>query len=160
MSLSRGEVIDFRKAVYRECRNCPLPGRPMRVVQPVRKRSFADTPSTYVQNIALQDFGRDLLTDITYGQDAAPVARTFAYVRVSTAGQTTENQIQEIKAAGFTVTPRRVVSETVLGSSAIEQRPGFMRARVHCLALGPRHAARPRSRLDGCSVCGAGSHMG
>jgi DNA invertase Pin-like site-specific DNA recombinase len=26
--------------------------------------------------------------------------RTFAYVRVSTAGQTTENQIQEIEAAG------------------------------------------------------------
>jgi putative DNA-invertase from lambdoid prophage Rac len=55
------------------------------------------------------------------------MARTFAYVRISTAGQTTENQIQEIEAAGFTVTPRRVVSETVSGSSAIEQRPGFMR---------------------------------
>ena len=53
--------------------------------------------------------------------------RTFAYVRVSTAGQTTENQIREIEAAGFAVTPRRVVSETVSGSSAIEQRPGFMR---------------------------------
>jgi putative DNA-invertase from lambdoid prophage Rac len=44
--------------------------------------------------------------------------RTFAYVRVSTVGQTTENQIQEIKAAGFKVDPRRVVSETVSGSSA------------------------------------------
>src|ERR1700712_4969505 len=55
------------------------------------------------------------------------MARTFAYVRVSTAGQTTENQIQEIEAAGFAVTPRRIVSETVSGSSAIEQRPGFMR---------------------------------
>jgi putative DNA-invertase from lambdoid prophage Rac len=53
--------------------------------------------------------------------------RTFAYVRVSTAGQTTENQIQEIEAAGFKVDRRRVVSETVSGSSAIEQRPGFMR---------------------------------
>lgn len=53
--------------------------------------------------------------------------RTFAYVRVSTAGQTTENQIQEIKAAGFAVDPHRVVSETVSGSSALEQRPGFMR---------------------------------
>jgi putative DNA-invertase from lambdoid prophage Rac len=53
--------------------------------------------------------------------------RTFAYVRVSTTGQTTENQIQEIEAAGFTVSARRVVSETVSGSSAIEQRPGFMR---------------------------------
>jgi putative DNA-invertase from lambdoid prophage Rac len=53
--------------------------------------------------------------------------RTFAYARVSTAGQTTENQIQEIEAAGFKVDARRVVSETVSGSSAIEQRPGFMR---------------------------------
>jgi putative DNA-invertase from lambdoid prophage Rac len=53
--------------------------------------------------------------------------RTFAYVRVSTAGQTTENQIQEIEAAGFAVDPRRVVSETVSGSSALEQRAGFMR---------------------------------
>jgi putative DNA-invertase from lambdoid prophage Rac len=52
--------------------------------------------------------------------------RTFAYVRVSTAGQTTENQIQEIEAAGFVVSARRVVSETVSGSSAIEQRRGFM----------------------------------
>ena len=31
--------------------------------------------------------------------------RTFAYVRVSTIGQTTENQIQEIEAAGFHVEP-------------------------------------------------------
>jgi putative DNA-invertase from lambdoid prophage Rac len=55
------------------------------------------------------------------------MARTFAYLRVSTAGQTTENQLREIEAAGFTVDKRRTVSETVSGSSAIEQRPGFMR---------------------------------
>ena len=53
--------------------------------------------------------------------------RTFAYVRVSTTGQTTENQVREIEAAGFKVDDHRVVSETVSGSSAIEQRPGFMR---------------------------------
>jgi putative DNA-invertase from lambdoid prophage Rac len=53
--------------------------------------------------------------------------RTFAYVRVSTAGQSTENQVREIEAAGFKVEHRRVVAETVSGSSAIEQRPGFMR---------------------------------
>jgi putative DNA-invertase from lambdoid prophage Rac len=53
--------------------------------------------------------------------------RTFAYCRVSTVGQTPENQIREIEAAGFKVGPRRVVSETVSGSSAIEQRPGFLR---------------------------------
>lgn len=51
--------------------------------------------------------------------------RTFAYVRVSTTGQTTENQIQEIEAAGFQVEPRRIVTETVSGSTAIAQRLGF-----------------------------------
>lgn len=51
--------------------------------------------------------------------------RTFAYVRVSTTGQTTENQIQEITAAGFQVEPRRIVTETVSGSTAIAQRRGF-----------------------------------
>jgi putative DNA-invertase from lambdoid prophage Rac len=55
------------------------------------------------------------------------MARTFAYLRVSSAGQTTENQIREIAAAGFKVEPRRVISETISGSSAIEQRPGFMK---------------------------------
>jgi putative DNA-invertase from lambdoid prophage Rac len=55
------------------------------------------------------------------------MARTFAYCRVSTAGQTTQNQIQEIEAAGFKVERARIVSETVSGSSAIEQRPGFLK---------------------------------
>ena len=48
-----------------------------------------------------------------------------AYARVSTTAQTTENQIQEIEAAGFHVEPRRIVTETVSGSTAIAQRVGF-----------------------------------
>jgi putative DNA-invertase from lambdoid prophage Rac len=53
--------------------------------------------------------------------------RTFAYVRVSTTGQTTENQIRKIEAAGFQLEARRVVSENISGSTAIAQRPGFMK---------------------------------
>src|ERR1700760_4540957 len=53
--------------------------------------------------------------------------RTFAYCRVSTLGQAVENQVREIEAAGFVVEKRRTVTETVFGSSAIEQRPGFMK---------------------------------
>src|SRR3954452_553946 len=53
--------------------------------------------------------------------------RTFAYLRVSTAGQTTDNQLQEIKAAGFKVEPRRVVTETISGNVATSQRRGFTR---------------------------------
>lgn len=53
------------------------------------------------------------------------MSRTFAYARVSTFDQTPENQIQEIKTAGFTVEPHRIVTETISGSMAIAQREGF-----------------------------------
>ena len=53
--------------------------------------------------------------------------RTFAYLRVSTLGQTTDNQRQEIAAAGFQVEPQRVITETVSGSVATSQRRGFVR---------------------------------
>ncbi|QUD90566.1 recombinase family protein [Phenylobacterium montanum] len=51
--------------------------------------------------------------------------RTFAYCRVSTAEQTTDNQVREIEAAGFMVEPKRVVAETVSGSTPALQRKGF-----------------------------------
>ena len=66
-------------------------------------------------------------TDTSFGQRIFRMPRTFAYVRVSTSGQTTENQIREIEAAGFKIEPRRVVSEIVSGSSSIDQRHGFSR---------------------------------
>jgi putative DNA-invertase from lambdoid prophage Rac len=53
--------------------------------------------------------------------------RVFAYCRVSTDGQTTENQVREIVAAGFAIDPRRVVEETISGSVAAGQRDGFIR---------------------------------
>jgi putative DNA-invertase from lambdoid prophage Rac len=53
------------------------------------------------------------------------MARTFAYCRVSTADQTTDNQVREIEGAGFHVEPKRVVAETVSGSVAAMERKGF-----------------------------------
>ena len=53
------------------------------------------------------------------------MSRTFAYARVSTVDQTPENQIQEIKAAGFSIEPHRIITETISGSMAIAQREGF-----------------------------------
>lgn len=53
------------------------------------------------------------------------MGRAFAYCRVSTAEQTTENQVQEIAAANFAIEPKRVVVETVSGSVAANDRPGF-----------------------------------
>jgi putative DNA-invertase from lambdoid prophage Rac len=99
----------------------------VRVQVPVLKRAIADMPRKGVQIIALRGYGRALLMDINSEQEGVRMSRTFAYVRVSTGGQTTENQVREIEAAGFAVAKRRIVSETVSGSSAIEQRPGFMK---------------------------------
>ena len=53
------------------------------------------------------------------------MARTFAYCRVSTADQTSENQVREIEAAGFHVETKRVIAETISGSVAARERPGF-----------------------------------
>lgn len=53
------------------------------------------------------------------------MARTFAYCRVSTSDQTTDNQLNEIGAAGFSVEPKRIVTETISGSVAAMERPGF-----------------------------------
>ncbi|PZX12983.1 putative DNA-invertase from lambdoid prophage Rac [Palleronia aestuarii] len=57
----------------------------------------------------------------------AAVPRTFAYLRVSTAGQTTETQKQQIAAAGIAVEEYRVMAETVSGSVEAIKRPGFAR---------------------------------
>ena len=53
------------------------------------------------------------------------MSRVFAYCRVSTVDQTIDNQVQEIAAAGFKVTPQRTIVETVSGSVATSERPGF-----------------------------------
>jgi putative DNA-invertase from lambdoid prophage Rac len=54
-----------------------------------------------------------------------PISRTFAYLRVSTAEQTNQNQLHEIVAAGFQIADNRVVAETVSGSVAAMERHGF-----------------------------------
>ena len=54
------------------------------------------------------------------------MTRVFAYCRVSTAEQTTDNQIQEIAASGFQVDSRRIIAETVSGSVAAIERKGFL----------------------------------
>lgn len=53
------------------------------------------------------------------------MARTFAYCRVSTLEQSTDNQVREIEGSGFSVEPRRVVAETVSGSTPARERKGF-----------------------------------
>ncbi len=55
------------------------------------------------------------------------MSRVFAYCRVSTLEQTTENQRLEIEAAGFSVRPQRIIEEQISGSVAASERLGFSR---------------------------------
>jgi len=55
------------------------------------------------------------------------MSRVFAYCRVSTLEQTTENQRREIETAGFAIRPQRLIEEHISGSVAASERPGFIR---------------------------------
>lgn len=55
------------------------------------------------------------------------IGRTFAYCRVSTSEQTTENQIHAIRQRGYELLDSRVISETVSGSVPANERPEFNR---------------------------------
>lgn len=63
--------------------------------------------------------------DTRHSYRRVSISRTFAYLRVSTADQNTANQLHEIAAAGFQIADHRVVAETISGSVAADQRPGF-----------------------------------
>lgn len=55
------------------------------------------------------------------------MSRAFAYARVSTVEQLTENQAEQIAQAGYHIPPRRFVEEKVSGSVPTSQRPGFQK---------------------------------
>lgn len=55
------------------------------------------------------------------------MSRVFAYCRVSTLEQNTENQHREIEAAGFAVKSPRLIEEHISGSVTASERPGFTR---------------------------------
>jgi putative DNA-invertase from lambdoid prophage Rac len=55
------------------------------------------------------------------------MSRVFAYCRVSTLEQTTENQVLELKGSGFTIDPHRIVTESISGSMPAMERPQFAR---------------------------------
>lgn len=64
------------------------------------------------------------------------MSRVFAYCRVSTEEQTTENQVMEIAKRGFDIPSERVVSETVSGSVQGMMRPKFKTLVEHKLERG------------------------
>lgn len=54
------------------------------------------------------------------------MSRVFIYARVSTSDQFTANQVDEVKQAGFSVSESRTIVETISGSVAAMERPGFI----------------------------------
>lgn len=55
------------------------------------------------------------------------MSRIFSYCRVSTVDQVTENQVQEIRNAGFDIQPQRIIEEKVSGSVPASDRKGFQK---------------------------------
>lgn len=51
--------------------------------------------------------------------------RTFAYCRVSTTEQTTDNQVLQLKNIGYDIPPHRIVAEQVSASIPSAERKGF-----------------------------------
>lgn len=76
------------------------------------------------------------------------MSRTFAYCRVSTSEQTTENQIMAIRQAGYDVIDNRVVSEVVSGGVQAMQRKAFADMVNHKLESGDRLVVLKLDRLD------------
>ncbi|WP_116136891.1 recombinase family protein [Trinickia diaoshuihuensis] len=96
------------------------------------------------------------------------MGRVFAYCRVSTSDQTTDNQVHEIVAAGFSIEPRRVIAECVSGSVAARERKGFAKLRDRLEAgdvlvvtkldrLG-RNAMDVRATVEDLSMAGVRVH--
>lgn len=75
------------------------------------------------------------------------MSRTFAYCRVSTNEQTTENQIMAIRQAGYDVPNHRIVSETVSGGVQAMKRKGFADMVTHKLEKGDRLVVLKLDRL-------------
>lgn len=75
------------------------------------------------------------------------MSRTFAYCRVSTSEQTTENQIMAIRQAGYDILDSRVISETVSGGVQAMQRKGFADMVTHKLEKGDRLVVLKLDRL-------------
>jgi len=65
------------------------------------------------------------------------MSRAFAYARVSTVDQLTENQCEQIGASGYKIEALRFVEEKISGSVRAQARPGFKR-----LLIGWKPATR------------------
>jgi DNA invertase Pin-like site-specific DNA recombinase len=86
----------------------------------VRKRQVQG-----VQKIGLRSFGQFVIWTPFLDMRRHTNMQTFVYARVSTAGQTTENQVLEIERAGYE--PSAVYEDTVSGKVPAMERPEFVK---------------------------------
>ncbi|HGH5996679.1 TPA: recombinase family protein [Morganella morganii] len=75
------------------------------------------------------------------------MGRIFAYCRVSTSEQTTENQILAIRQAGYEVRENRIISETVSGGVQAMHRQAFADMVNHKLEPGDQLVVLKLDRL-------------
>lgn len=75
------------------------------------------------------------------------MGRTFAYCRVSTSEQTTENQILAIRQAGYDVANNRVITEVVSGGMQAMKRQSFADMVNHKLEAGDQLVVLKLDRL-------------
>lgn len=80
------------------------------------------------------------------------MTRVFAYCRVSTQSQTCDNQIEEIRAAGYDIPEHRVVTEQVSGSVCALQRPKFARLLTDRLESGDTLVVSKLDRIGRNSI--------
>ena len=75
------------------------------------------------------------------------MGRVFAYARVSTADQTVENRLLEIRNSWFQVEQRRVIVETISGSIEANRRLAASLGRSERRSATPRLKFRDISNL-------------
>ena len=75
------------------------------------------------------------------------MSRVFAYVRVSTADQTTDNQVLAIRNAGHVIEDSRIISETISGGVNAMERPLFKAMIEHKLEKGDTLIVQRLDRL-------------
>ena len=86
---------------------------------------------------SLNSLSNDVSSDVSSSTGTAGnTGRVFAYCRVSTTEQSTENQILSIRRAGYDVPAHRVVQEQVSGSQQALQRKEFAAMVQHKLEPG------------------------
>lgn len=80
------------------------------------------------------------------------MGRTFAYCRVSTNEQTTDNQILAIQQAGYDIQPNRIIAETISGKTPALKRKEFSKLVEHKLEAGDTLIVLKLDRLGRDSI--------